>query len=93
MILSASAESQKIINTIIQFIDDNILSGNKAAPSNSNDIGRQLMSMVESVIPFGGEEDDALNSNLKDLLMIIYLANLSKTQLMLNEKLSLLQIG
>jgi len=93
MILSASSKSQEIINTIIQFIDENILSGSKAIPSNSNDIGRQLMSMIESVTPFGGDDDDALNSNLKDLLMIIYLANLSKTQLMLNEKLSLLQIG
>jgi len=91
MIINASQKGQEIIATIIQFIDESILSGNKSIPSNSNDIGRQLMSMVESIIPFGGDDDDALNSNLKDLLMVIYLANLSKTQLMLNEKLSLLQ--
>lgn len=92
MILSSSQKSQETINTIIKFIDDNFLSVNKPIPSsNSNDIGRQLMSMVESVIPFGGDGDDALNSNLKDLLMVIYLSNLCKTQLMLNEKLSLLQ--
>jgi len=92
MIIQTSQKTQEIIATILQFIDDNILSGNKSIPSNSNDIGRQLMSMVESIIPFGGNDDDALNSNLKDLLMVVYLANLSKTQLMLNEKLSLLQI-
>jgi len=92
MILQTSQKAQEIISTILQFIDDNILSGNKSIPSNSNDIGRQLMSMVESIIPFGGNDDDALNSNLKDLLMVVYLANLSKSQLMLNEKLSLLQI-
>ena len=92
MILSSSQKSQETINTIIKFIDDNFLSVNKPIPSsNSNDIGRQLMSTVESVIPFGGDGDDALNSNLKDLLMVIYLSNLCKTQLMLNEKLSLLQ--
>ena len=92
MILSSSQKSQETINTIIKFIDDNFLSVNKPIPSsNSNDIGRQLMATVESVIPFGGDGDDALNSNLKDLLMVIYLSNLCKTQLMLNEKLSLLQ--
>jgi len=92
MIMQTSQKAHEIISVILQFIDESILSGNKSIPSNSNDIGRQLMSMVESIIPFGGEGDDALNSNLKDLLMVVYLSNLSKSQLMLNEKLSLLQI-
>jgi len=93
VIIQTSQKAQEIIGTILQFIDDNILSGNKSIPSNSNDIGRQLMAMVESILPFGGDDDDALNANLKDLLMVVYLANLSKTQLLLNEKLSLLQIN
>lgn len=93
MIIQTSQKAQEIIAVILQFIDDNILSANKSVPSNSNDIGRQLMAMVESIMPFGGDDDDALNANLKDLLMVVYLANLSKTQLMLNEKLSLLQIN
>lgn len=93
MIVQMSQKAQEMIGTILQFIDDNILSANKSVPSNSNDIGRQLMAMVESIVPFGGKDDDALNANLKDLLMVVYLANLSKSQLMLNEKLSLLQIN
>jgi len=93
MIIQTSQKAQELIANILQFIDDTILSGNKAIPSNSNDIGRQLMAAIESIIPFGGEDDDALNANLKDLLMVVYLTNLSKTQLMLNEKLSLLQIN
>ena len=93
MIIQTSQKAQEIIAIILQFIDDNILSANKSVPSNSNDIGRQLMAMVESIMPFGGDDDDALNANLKDLLMVVYLANLSKTQLLLNEKLSLLQIN
>jgi len=91
MIFSAASKCTENIGAIIQFIDENIInSTGKAIPGNSNDIGRQLMAMIESVVPFGESEDDALNTNLKDLLMVIYLANLSKTQLMLNEKLNLL---
>jgi len=93
MIVQTSQKAQELIQTILAFIDDNILSGNKSIPSNSNDIGRQLMATIESIIPFGGDDDDSLNANLKDLLMVVYLTNLTKTQLMLNEKLSLLQIN
>jgi len=96
MIMTATDKAQEIITTIIQFIDENMLGERsvtgKSIPANSNDIGRQLMSMVESIVPFGGDDDDTLNTNLKDLLMVIYLANLSKTQLMLNEKLNLFQV-
>ncbi|KAI2804366.1 hypothetical protein RDWZM_007791 [Blomia tropicalis] len=91
-IIQMSIKCQEIISKIVKFIDEKILSGSSKAsiPSNSNDIGRQLMAMIENIIPFGGEDDDAFNSNLKDFLMVVYLSNLSKTEVMLNEKLSLL---
>jgi len=92
MILAASAKCSENIAVLMKFIDDNILNPNAQSSklsASSNDIGRQLMSMIESIAPFGAD-DEQLNTNLKDLLMVIYLANLSKTQLMLNEKLSLL---
>ena len=34
-----------------------------------------------------------LNSNLRDLLMVIYLSSLTKTQLQLNEKLSMVSVN
>jgi len=91
MILTAASKCSENIGVLTKFIDDHILSNQtgRAPPPFANEIGRQLMSMVESLMPFG-EDEDALDTNLKDLLMVIYLANLSKTQLMLNEKLSLL---
>lgn len=92
-ILSMSTKCQENIAKIVKFIDEKILSGSvgkSTMPANSNDIGRQLMNMIENIIPFGGEDDDAFNSNLKDFLMIVYLSNLSKTQLLLNEKISML---
>lgn len=91
-IIQMSKKCQEIIAKIVNFIDTKILSGTSKAsfPSNTNDIGRQLMAMIENIIPFGGEDGDAFNSNLKDFLMVVYLSNLSKTQLVLNEKLSLM---
>lgn len=89
MIFSYCKKSSDLISQIIRFIDDNILNATSAKnlPVNSNHIGRQLMSMIESVVPLK-DDDDVLSTNLKDLLMVIYLANLTKTQLMLHEKLS-----
>lgn len=89
MIFAYCKKSSELISQVIRFIDDNILNSTSAKnlPVNSNHIGRQLMSMIESVVPFK-EDDDVLSTNLKDLLMVIYLANLTKTQLMLHEKLT-----
>ena len=89
MLLAAAVKCSENIGILLKFIDENILNPSGRPPPYANDIGRQLMSMVESLSPFG-EDDETLNTNLKDLLMVIYLSNLSKTQLMLNEKLALL---
>lgn len=93
MLVSATKRCSETITLLIKFIDEAILSSGKSAnptiTAKTNEIGRQLMSMVEGLSPFGDDEEK-LNTNIKDLLMVIYLCNLSKTQLMLNEKLSLL---
>lgn len=90
-ILKSCGEIVKLLEIVLKFIDDRILNASSVAgrPANSNDIGRQLMSMVESVIPLDVTNTEAMNAVLKDLLMVIYLSNLGKTQLMLNEKLVL----
>lgn len=93
MLLSMTNQCTENIAVLIKFIDDCILNSGSSLSTNytvnCNEIGRQLMSMVEGLSPFGDDEEQ-LNTNLKDLLMVIYLSNLTKTQLMLNEKLSLL---
>lgn len=89
-ILKSCGEITNLLGIVLKFIDEKILGTSAAArPANSNDIGRQLMSMVESVIPLDAPNTEAMNAVLKDLLMVIYLSNLGKTQLMLNEKLVL----
>lgn len=89
-VLKACGDISNLLNVVLKFIDEKILNKSAATrPANSNDIGRQLMSMVENVIPLDAQNTEAMNAVLKDLLMVIYLSNLSKTQLMLNEKLVL----
>ncbi|KAG9510560.1 Eukaryotic translation initiation factor 3 subunit F, partial [Fragariocoptes setiger] len=90
-ILQSCEQVIGLLDIILNFIDNKILGQSSAAswPPNSNDIGRQLMSMVESIIPLDDSNIEVMNAVLKDLLMVIYLSNLSKTQLMLNEKLVL----
>ncbi|GFR91295.1 eukaryotic translation initiation factor 3 subunit F [Elysia marginata] len=56
-----------------------------------NQTGRYLLDLVTSVPHIDSEKfEEMLNANMKDLLMVVYLANLTKTQLALNEKLSTL---
>lgn len=90
-ILKSCGEIVKLLDIVLKFIDDRILNAPSPAarPANCNDIGRQLMSMVENVIPLDVTNTEAMNAVLKDLLMVVYLSNLTKTQLMLNEKLVL----
>jgi len=55
-----------------------------------NTIGRTLLDLVHSVPKLNPHDlEEMMNSNMKDLLMVIYLSQLTKTQLQLNEKLSL----
>ncbi|CAG2233795.1 EIF3F [Mytilus edulis] len=56
-------------------------------PADSN-VGRFLMDLMDSVPQIDKDEfDTMLNASMKDLLMVVYLANLTKAQLALNEKL------
>lgn len=89
-ILKSCSEITNLLGIVLKFIDEKILNtSGTGRPANSNDIGRQLMSMVENVIPLDAQNTEAMNAVLKDLLMVIYLSNLGKSQLMLNEKILL----
>jgi len=80
--------SQKLLNmfkTVQDYVEDT-LSG-KIAPDNT--VGRHLMTLIRSIPKIDPEKfQEMLNDNMKDLLMVVYLSNLTKTQLALNEKLS-----
>ncbi|CAH1791841.1 unnamed protein product, partial [Owenia fusiformis] len=77
---------EKLAN-VLQYVDD-VLAGKITA---DNQIGRTLLDLVNSVPKIDPEEfEEMLNSNMKDLLMVVYLSNLTRTQLALSEKLTTL---
>ncbi|XP_012273078.1 eukaryotic translation initiation factor 3 subunit F [Orussus abietinus] len=86
-IAEASSKLTSMLDQVLAYVD-NVLSG-KQPPDNQ--VGRALLDMVHSVPKMTSEQfDEMFNSNVKDLLMVVALSQLIKTQLQLNEKLTLL---
>jgi len=78
---------REMLAHVTQYVDD-VLAGKIISDNNT---GRFLLDLVTGVPQIEAEKfEEMLNSNMKDLLMVVYLANLTKTQLALNEKLSTL---
>ncbi|KAF7996694.1 hypothetical protein HCN44_002340 [Aphidius gifuensis] len=86
-IAGASTKLASMLDQVLAYVDD-VIAG-KQQPDNQ--VGRALLDMVNSVPKMTSEQfDDMFNSNVKDLLMVVALSQLIKTQLQLNEKLTLL---
>ncbi|XP_033231203.1 eukaryotic translation initiation factor 3 subunit F [Belonocnema kinseyi] len=86
-IADASVKLSVMLDQVLQYVDD-VLAG-KQPPDNQ--VGRALLDMVNSVPKMSSDQfDEMFNSNVKDLLMVVALSQLIKTQLQLNEKLTLL---
>merc|ERR1712066_607724 len=59
-----------------------------------NSVGRALNDMVQSVPKMDPDQFEVmLNSNMRDLLMVVYLSQMTKTQLQLNERLSMVSVN
>lgn len=81
----ASEKLLSLLDEILAYVED-VLS-NKQLPDNA--VGRSLLDLIHSVPHMNNEQFAAMfNSNVKDLLMVISLSQLIKTQLQLNEKLT-----
>ncbi|XP_018927583.1 eukaryotic translation initiation factor 3 subunit F [Cyprinus carpio] len=86
-VASAAGRVQEMLTTVLSYIED-ILSGKVMA---DNSVGRFLMDLVNKVPKITAEDfESMLNSNINDLLMVTYLANLTQAQIALNEKLVVL---
>jgi len=82
---AACKQLQAKLETVLKYVDE-VVSGDLPA---DNLIGRQLLKLVESIPKTDPEAfQRMLSDNMKDLLMVMYLSNLTKSQLALNEKLS-----
>ncbi|KAK7097676.1 eukaryotic translation initiation factor 3 subunit F-like [Littorina saxatilis] len=82
---SACTKLRQMLQQVLEYVD-NVLAGKVQADTT---VGRFLLDLVSSVPKIDPEEfENMLNSNMKDLLMVVYLANLTRTQLLLNEKIN-----
>ncbi|KAB1256501.1 Eukaryotic translation initiation factor 3 subunit F [Camelus dromedarius] len=88
-VIGLSSDLQQVggasaLSTVLQYAED-VLSGKVSA---DNTVGRFLMSLVNQVPKIVPEDfETMLNSNINDLLMVTYVANLTQSQIALNEKL------
>ncbi|KAK2179310.1 hypothetical protein NP493_499g01018 [Ridgeia piscesae] len=73
---------KRIINLVSELQHD----GKVSADSTT---GRYLLELVTGVPKIDPEAfEEMFNSNMKDLLMVVYLSNLTRTQLLISEKLT-----
>jgi len=80
----------KMLSEVLDYVTG-VLEG-RIAPN--NEIGRKLMNLVNSVPKMTPDEfDKMITSNKNDLLMVIYLTQLTKTQLQLHEKLTAVSVN
>lgn len=83
----ASNKLLGLLEQVLAYVEE-VLS-NKQQPDNA--VGRSLLDLVHSIPNMSTEQfAQMFNSNVKDLLMVVTLSQLIKTQLQLNEKLTLL---
>lgn len=86
-VAEASGKLLDLLEQVLAYVED-VLNG-KQQPDNA--VGRSLLDLIHSVPNMTGDQfAQMFNSNVKDLLMVVTLSQLIKTQLQLNEKLTLL---
>jgi translation initiation factor 3 subunit F len=83
----AIAKVQEMLDRVSQYVQQ-VLKGQEPA---NNAIGRYIMDSV-SVVPKvdATSFEKMFNSHLQDLLMVVYLANMTRTQLSVAERLNAL---
>lgn len=84
-VTDASDKLLALLTDVLAYVED-VLS-EKQQPENT--VGRALLDLIHSVPNMTGDQfAQMFNSNVKDLLMVVTLSQLIKTQLQLNEKLT-----
>ncbi|XP_018327396.1 eukaryotic translation initiation factor 3 subunit F-1 [Agrilus planipennis] len=85
-VCEAGQKMGSLLDQVLAYVEDVL--ANRVKPDNA--VGRSLLDLVNSVPHMTNEQfSEMFNSNIKDLLMVISLSQLIKTQLQLNEKLTL----
>nr|QBH74204.1 eukaryotic translation initiation factor 3 subunit F [Isotomurus palustris] len=83
-VAEAIDELEEAITVMLQYVED-VLNDRTTA---DNSIGRNLLKLVQAVPNMTRDElDNMMSANIKDLLMAMYLSQLTRVQAQLNEKL------
>ncbi|XP_075976980.1 eukaryotic translation initiation factor 3 subunit f1 [Anticarsia gemmatalis] len=86
-VAEAASKLSSLLDQVLAYVEEVL--AERTEPN--NEAGRQLLELVNSVPNLSADTfADAFASSVKDLLMVVTLAQLIKTQLQLNEKLTLL---
>jgi len=86
----AADKMENMLGAVLGYVEA-VLAGREEPDSS---VGRALIDLVQSVPKMDQDQfETMLNSNLRDLLMVVYLSQLTKTQLQLNEKLSMVSVN
>ncbi|XP_057301737.1 eukaryotic translation initiation factor 3 subunit F-like isoform X2 [Hydractinia symbiolongicarpus] len=73
------------LKNVLQYVKDVI---NDTTPAN-NEVGQKLMAMLGQVPQMDSKQiEKMMNNNMQDLLMVLYLASLTKTQLSVGTKIN-----
>jgi translation initiation factor 3 subunit F len=86
-VAEASEKLLGLLEQVLQYVDDVL--NERQQPDNA--VGRSLLDLIHSVPNMSHDQfAQMFNSNVKDLLMVVTLSQLIKTQLQLNERLTML---
>jgi len=89
-ISEGTAKLEIMLDAVIAYVEG-VMDGSQT-PDNA--VGRKLLDLVHSVPKMTPDEFEKMtNSNMKDLLMVIYLTQLTKTQLQLHAKLTSVSVN
>lgn len=86
-VAEAASKLSGLLDQVVQYVEEVL--ADRTIPN--NEVGRQLLELVSALPDLASNSfADSFASSVKDLLMVVTLAQLIKTQLQLNEKLTLL---
>jgi len=83
-VTESTGELADLLTGVLTYVEDVL--ADRIAPDNT--IGRHLLKLTQAVPKMSDDDMDSfLNSNIKDLLMVMYMTQLARVQVQLNEKL------
>jgi len=85
-VIESTVDLEQMLSTVLDYVDKVI--ADDVTPDNT--VGRSLLKLVQAVPKMSpADMEGMMNSTIKDLLMSMYLSELTRVQIHLNEKLTM----